>query len=91
MSKITRRDFLKESAVCTSATLLSPLAVKGNTKAAEPVKKRWYKGNLHHHSQWSDGDYFPEWTANCYKNHGYHFICLSDHNVFQDEELRFQC
>ncbi len=91
MSKITRRDFLKETAVCASATLLSPLALNGNTKSAEPVKKRWYKGDLHQHCQWSDGDYFPEWSANWYKTHGYHFICPSDHNVFQDEELRFQC
>ena len=91
MSKITRRDFLKETAVCASATILSPLALNGNTKAAEPIKKRWYKGDLHQHCQWSDGDYFPEWSANWYKTHGYHFICPSDHNVFQDEELRFQC
>ena len=28
---------------------------------------RWYKGNLHTHSYWSDGDEFPEMIMNWYK------------------------
>lgn len=46
--------------------------------------KRWYKGNLHMHTFWSDGNAFPEQAVLCYKNRGYNFIGLSDHNVFQD-------
>jgi predicted metal-dependent phosphoesterase TrpH len=42
---------------------------------------RWWKGNLHTHTFWSDGDDFPEMVANWYRNHGYHFLALSDHNV----------
>jgi hypothetical protein len=43
--------------------------------------RRWWKGNLHTHSVWSDGDHFPEVIAAWYKANGYHFLSLSDHNV----------
>lgn len=43
--------------------------------------KRWYKGNLHTHSYWSDGDEFPEMILDWYKTHGYDFVALSDHNT----------
>ena len=42
---------------------------------------RWWKGNLHTHSLWSDGNDFPEMIAQWYCDHGYHFLALSDHNV----------
>jgi hypothetical protein len=41
---------------------------------------RWWKGNLHTHSFWSDGDHFPEMVVQWYKDHGYHFLAVSDHN-----------
>ena len=41
---------------------------------------RWFKGNLHTHTTKSDGDAEPEWVAHWYKNHGYDFLVLSDHN-----------
>jgi predicted metal-dependent phosphoesterase TrpH len=47
---------------------------------------RWYQGNLHTHSFWSDGDDFPEMIADWYRQHGYHFLALSDHNVLSDGE-----
>jgi hypothetical protein len=46
----------------------------------------WYKGNLHTHSLWSDGDAFPEMAVDWYKKHGYHFIALSDHNILANSE-----
>jgi hypothetical protein len=52
--------------------------------AREPA--RWWKGNLHTHSFWSDGDDFPESIADWYKTNGYHFLALSDHNVMQQGE-----
>lgn len=42
---------------------------------------KWYKGNLHTHTLWSDGDDFPEMVADWYRGHGYHFLALSDHNI----------
>jgi hypothetical protein len=47
---------------------------------------RWWKGNLHTHTFWSDGDDFPDMVADWYRNHGYHFLALSDHNVLSRGE-----
>jgi hypothetical protein len=43
--------------------------------------KRWYKGQTHTHTLWSDGDAAPELAVAWYKEHGYHFLSLTDHNV----------
>lgn len=53
-----------------------------------PIKaqEKWYKGNLHTHSYWSDGDEFPEMIMEWYKNKGYHFVALSDHNIIAEGE-----
>lgn len=60
--------------------LLLPLvfAFTGITAQSPEV---WYKGNLHTHSYWSDGDEFPELIMDWYKKNGYQFIGLSDHNT----------
>jgi hypothetical protein len=49
-----------------------------------PPAARWFKGNLHTHSLWSDGDDFPEMIADWYRQAGYHFLALSDHNQLSD-------
>jgi len=41
----------------------------------------WWKGNLHTHTLWSDGDDYPEMVVEWYRTNGYHFLALSDHNV----------
>src|SRR5439155_3201423 len=58
--------------------LLALLPVPASLWAGE---KHWYKGNLHTHTLWSDGDGFPEMAADWYKSHGYEFLALSDHNL----------
>jgi hypothetical protein len=50
------------------------------------AEARWWKGNLHTHSLWSDGDDYPEMIAAWYAEHGYHFLALSDHNILADHE-----
>lgn len=47
---------------------------------------RWYKGNLHTHSYWSDGNEYPEMVIGWYKANGYDFVALSDHNVLAQGE-----
>lgn len=47
---------------------------------------RFWKGNLHTHSLWSDGDDFPEMISDWYKQHGYDFLALTDHNILADGE-----
>lgn len=41
----------------------------------------WWRGNLHTHTLWSDGDQFPEVVTQWYVQNGYHFLTLSDHNI----------
>ena len=40
----------------------------------------WYKGNIHTHTDQSDGDASPEEVVSWYREHGYDFLVLSDHN-----------
>ncbi|MGH3108677.1 MAG: CehA/McbA family metallohydrolase [Rubrobacter sp.] len=40
---------------------------------------RFFRGNLHCHSNRSDGLVDPEEVVGAYRESGYHFICLSDH------------
>jgi len=61
-----------------------------NICQAEELKQtdtlKWYKGNLHTHSMWSDGDDYPEMIALWYKEHGYNFLSLTDHNILSNSE-----
>ena len=52
-------------------------------------ERAWFKGNTHTHTLWSDGDGAPEVSVAWYKENGYQFLVLSDHNVLQDEERWF--
>jgi hypothetical protein len=47
--------------------------------------RRWYRGNLHMHTYWSDGRIFPEQAIEIYKKLGYDFLGVSDHNVFASD------
>tara|TARA_S200000501_G_scaffold293615_1_gene279246 strand:+ start:519 stop:1448 length:930 start_codon:yes stop_codon:yes gene_type:complete len=40
----------------------------------------WFKGNLHTHTNNSDGDSSPEVVVNWYEKNKYDFLVLSDHN-----------
>lgn len=53
---------------------------------AQTAGLKWYKGNTHTHSYWSDGDDFPEMIMDWYKTHSYDFISLSDHNILAEGE-----
>jgi hypothetical protein len=48
---------------------------------------RWYRGNTHAHSTRSDGDLPPEGVAAWYREHGYDFVCLTDHFVAPEPGL----
>ncbi len=55
-------------------------------KAFDYDTRGWFKGNTHTHSLWSDGNDFPEMIFDWYKERGYHFVGLSDHNILQRGE-----
>lgn len=50
---------------------------------------RWWKGNTHTHTLWSDGDAAPELAAAWYRENGYHFLVLSDHNILSRRQKWF--
>ena len=51
-------------------------------RQAAPVEtaSRWYKGNTHTHTLNSDGDSTPDDVVRWYREHGYQFLVLTDHN-----------
>jgi hypothetical protein len=58
-----------------------PAPAKRQTPATSPQPGlRWYKGNTHTHTLNSDGDSTPDEVARWYREHGYNFLVLTDHN-----------
>lgn len=53
---------------------------------AQQPQMKWFKGNLHTHSLWSDGDGYPDMIVDWYRANGYHFVALSDHNILANGE-----
>src|SRR5688500_11044930 len=66
-----------------SALLLAllPSPSPGDDVIPADAHPRWWKGNLHTHTLWSDGNDFPEMVADWYRENGYNFLALSDHNT----------
>src|SRR5688572_22649879 len=67
---------------CTAFYLCASIA-----QAADGSAPRWWKGNTHTHSLWSDGNDFPEMITDWYVKHGYNFLGISDHNILQAKEV----
>jgi len=44
----------------------------------------WYRGNTHTHTINSDGDSSPDTVARWYKEHGYQFLFITDHEYVTD-------
>lgn len=70
----------------TRKILLLLLCVALFSTILQAQKTQWYKGNLHTHSLWSDGDDYPEMIVEWYKTQGYDFLAISDHNVLAEGE-----
>lgn len=80
MSRIPLRNIFHPALVAAVALAWTGVQVANAGKPDQP-QTRWWKGNLHTHSLWSDGDTYPELIADWYKKHNYNFLALSDHNV----------
>jgi hypothetical protein len=74
---VPRRAFV----VLLALGLLAPHAAAWAAEPPAGASPPWFKGNIHAHSVWSDGDAFPEMVADWYKSRGYQFLALSDHNI----------
>lgn len=52
--------------------------------------ERWFKGQTHMHTLWSDGDGAPDLAVHQYKHeYGFDFIVMTDHNIVPDHERWF--
>jgi hypothetical protein len=58
----------------------------GFTLSCSKTETRWLRGNLHTHTFWSDGDDFPESVVKWYKENGYDFLAMTDHNMIMEGE-----
>lgn len=55
-----------------------------------PPENYWFKGNLHAHSYWTDGNDYPEMIMNWYKEQGYNFAVVSEHNNIHGGERNIE-
>jgi hypothetical protein len=46
---------------------------------AQTITQRWFKGNTHTHTLQSDGDSTPEEVVKWYRDSGYNFLFITDH------------
>ena len=76
--------YLWQTSLKTTLLALVFLNLHFLISAEDSSKAKWWKGNLHTHSLWSDGDDFPEMIVNWYVEHGYNFLALSDHNILSE-------
>ena len=74
-----RRRILLVAGLC--AALLAPAAARSRPQpGATTPPGRWFKGNTHTHTVNSDGDSTPDEVVRWYREHGYNFLVLTDHN-----------
>ncbi|MED5417894.1 MAG: hypothetical protein VYA27_04290 [Verrucomicrobiota bacterium] len=72
-----------------AAILFWPRARESGGEAGGEVEEPalpWFKGNTHTHTLWSDGNDFPDMVVDWYKEQGYDFLALSDHNILSEGE-----
>lgn len=55
-----------------------------NTRYLLPKEGRFYKANLHCHTNLSDGHFSPEEMKSAYQLRGYHIIAFTDHRICVD-------
>jgi hypothetical protein len=60
--------------------VLATMLVVSTASGQTPPTARWFKGNTHTHTLNSDGDSTPDEVVRWYREHGYHFLVLTDHN-----------
>ncbi len=73
MSTILRTALL----VVVTATVAAPLF-------AQAPGARWYRGNTHTHTWNSDGDSPPDVVVRWYRERGYQFVVITDHEYITD-------
>ena len=69
-------------AICLAAATLKSQSAGGQTAGIPPAAPlHWYKGNTHTHTINQGGDSTPDEVVRWYREHGYQFVVLTDHNL----------
>src|SRR5574341_1136641 len=66
------------------ATAVLVAAQPLHAQTSTTTQQRWYRGNTHAHTLNSDGDSSPEVVARWYRDHGYDFTFITDHEFITD-------
>lgn len=56
----------------------------GHADEADAKSPSWYRGNTHTHTINSDGNAAPDRVVRWYREHGYHFVFVTDHEYVTD-------
>lgn len=77
-----RTSLLRAVFAClmTAALFAALVNLPKTFTSASQSQPRWYKGNTHTHTVNSDGDSTPDEVVRWYREHGYNFLVLTDHN-----------
>jgi len=62
---------------------MAPLRVRIYSLNEDLFTRRPYFGDLHTHSYYSDGEESPAFVAASARNHGFDFISITDHHLYQ--------
>ena len=82
---MTRREALKAMGCGAAGVLAGCRSGETTGSVAGAFGNSWYRGMFHMHTYWSDGRALPEQAIDLYKKHGYDFLGVSDHNLFQSD------
>ncbi len=74
-----RAKRVEGSALVVALLLLLVYAVEAKAQTS-----RWFRGNTHAHTLNSDGDSPPDVVVRWYREHGYHFTFITDHEFITD-------
>ncbi|MBX2815085.1 MAG: CehA/McbA family metallohydrolase [Saprospiraceae bacterium] len=89
MSILNTRLFSDYIVLSSALLLIVPLLTYSCQPSIAMVEEeiRWYKGNTHAHTTLcGHADSAPDSVARWYLNRGYHFLVLSEHNIFIDPD-----
>jgi hypothetical protein len=64
--------------------MLSAFGATGHAASPGSPPLNWYRGNTHAHTLNADGDATPDVVARWYREHGYQFLFITDHEFLTD-------
>lgn len=74
-----KRAWLALLALCVTAVQADDVPVWAST-----AKLKWYRGNTHAHTINADGNVAPDAVVRWYREHGYQFIYVTEHEYLTD-------